>query len=246
MMSRMVGRRYDDGRAGIDVGLVQRLVAAQFPQWAGLPVTPVEVDGWDNRTYRLGETMSVRLPTAECYAPAVDKEHRWLPVLAPHLPVPIPVPLAKGAPGEGYPFRWSVRRWLDGEPVRPGRVADLSGLAAAIAEFLLALQRVDATGGPAAGEQSFSRGASLSRYDAETRRCLARLDGRVDTARAVGVWDAALTAVWDGPARWFHGDVASGNLLVRDRTAGRRARLRLLRCRRPGLRPGDRLDTVLR
>lgn len=105
-----------DGRAGIDAALVRRLIAAQFPQWRDLAIRPVEVDGWDNRTYRLGNDMTVRLPTHESYVPAVDKEQRWLPVLAPRLPVPIPTPLAKGAPGEGYPFSWSIRRWLSGEP----------------------------------------------------------------------------------------------------------------------------------
>ena len=85
-----------DGRAGIDAALVRRLIAAQFPQWRDLAIRPVEVDGWDNRTYRLGNDMTVRLPTHESYVPAVDKEQRWLPVLAPRLPVPIPTPLAKG------------------------------------------------------------------------------------------------------------------------------------------------------
>lgn len=214
--SRMVQSRYADGRAGIDAALVSRLVAAQFPQWSGIPVTPVEVDGWDNRTYRLGDDLTVRLPTAEYYAPAIDKEHRWLPVLAPSLPVPVPVPLAKGAPGEGYPFTWSVRRWLDGRTASADRVGDLPGLAVSVAAFLRALRRVDATGGPAAGAHCFYRGASLAHYDGETRRSLAALEGHLDTTRASAVWDAALAATWHGPPVWFHGDVASGNLLVRD------------------------------
>ncbi|WP_329084057.1 aminoglycoside phosphotransferase family protein [Streptosporangium sp. NBC_01469] len=205
-----------DGRAGIDAGLVRRLVATQFPRWGALPVTPVEVDGWDNRTYRLGDEMTVRLPTAAGYVPAVDKEHRWLPVLASSLPVAVPTPLAKGAPGEGYPFDWSIRGWLDGETARPDRIDDLSGFAASVADFILALQRVDAMGGPQAGEHSFYRGAPPAHYDDETRRSLAALDGHVDTTRASAVWDAALEAAWSGPPVWFHGDIASGNLLVRD------------------------------
>ena len=205
-----------DGRAGIDAGLVKRLVAAQFPQWSGLPVTPVEVDGWDNRTYRLGDEMTVRLPTAAAYAPAVDKEDRWLPILAPSLPVAVPVPLAKGAPGEGYPFGWSVRRWLEGETASGGRIDDLCGFATSVAEFILALQRVDATGGPRAGAHCFHRGAPPAHYDDETRRSLAVLNGRIDTDRASAVWNAALDAPWTGPPVWFHGDIASGNLLVKD------------------------------
>jgi aminoglycoside phosphotransferase (APT) family kinase protein len=211
----VVGGRYSDGRAGIDAKLVRRLVAAQFPDWSGLPVRPVEVDGWDNRTYRLGEEMGVRLPTAAGYAPAIDKEHRWLPVLASSLPVAIPVPLAKGAPGEGYPFNWSIRRWLDGRTVTRDRV-DLSTFGTALAGFLRALWRVDPTGGPPAGAHSFYRGASLTHYDDETRRCLAALEGRVDIRQAAAVWDAALEATWAGPPVWFHGDVAAANLLVKD------------------------------
>ncbi len=209
-------QQYADGRAGIDVDLVKRLIAAQFPQWSELPVRPVRVDGWDNRTYRLGDDMTVRLPTAAGYTPAVDKEDRWLPELAPFLPVPIPVPLAKGAPGEGYPYSWSVRRWLDGETASVGRIDDLSAFATQVAEFLVALQRIDATDGPTAGAHSFHRGAPPAYYDAETRQALRTLAGRIDTATATAVWDAALEATWDQPARWFHGDIASGNLLVRD------------------------------
>ncbi|MER6004839.1 aminoglycoside phosphotransferase family protein [Nonomuraea angiospora] len=205
-----------DGRAGIDASLVKRLIEDQFPQWGDLPVTPVEVDGWDNRTYRLGEEMTVRLPTAAGYAPAVDKEHRWLPVLAPSLPVAVPVPLAKGVPGAGYPFGWSIRRWLEGRTATLDRVDDPCAFAESVAGFVLALRRVDATGGPAAGAHSFYRGAPPAHYDEDTRRALAVLDGQLDTGLASAVWDAALEATWSGPPVWFHGDVAGGNLLVKD------------------------------
>jgi aminoglycoside phosphotransferase (APT) family kinase protein len=206
----------DDGRAGIDAGLVRRLIAAQFPRWKDLPVRPVDVEGWDNRTYRLGDDMTVRLPTHASYAAAVEKEDRWLPELAPHLPVAVPVPLAMGEPGEGYPHHWSVRRWLDGETADAAHIDDLDDFARQVAGFVLALQAIDATGGPKAGAHSFHRGATPAYYDDETRRCLAALEGRIDTDRAAKVWAAALEATWTGPDLWFHGDVAYGNLLVRD------------------------------
>jgi aminoglycoside phosphotransferase (APT) family kinase protein len=205
-----------DGRAGIDVAVVERLIAAQFPQWQGLPVTPVEADGWDNRTYRLGDALSVRLPTAQGYVPAVDKERRWLPVLAPGLPLPIPREVGAGVPGEGYPFPWSVRTWLDGRPASSAGAVDLPGLAVALAGFLLALYRIDARGGPAAGEHSFHRGAWPGHYDDQTRQALRVLADRVDVRLATRVWDVALESRWSGPPVWFHGDVAAGNLLVRD------------------------------
>ncbi|WDZ82969.1 aminoglycoside phosphotransferase family protein [Micromonospora cathayae] len=212
----MASPPFQDGRAGIDAPLVRRLVAAQFPQWSHLPVTPVEVDGWDNRTYRLGDELTVRLPTAAGYVPAVDKEHRWLPRLAPQLPVPVPTIVATGVPGEGYPYPWSVRGWLPGETADRGRVDDPVAFALAVAGFLRALQRCDPTDGPAAGEHSFHRGEPPAHYDPDTRRFLAALAGRVDTARATAVWDAALAARWRGTPVWFHGDVAPGNLLVAD------------------------------
>lgn len=207
---------HPDGRAGIDAALVKRLIDAQFPRWSGLPVTPVAVDGWDNRTYRLGDAMTVRLPTAVGYVPAVTKEHHWLPRLAPSLPVSVPPVLALGDPGEGYPYPWSVRRWLRGETAALDRIDDVPRFARAVADFILALQRCDASDGPLAGEHSWYRGASPGHYDAETRRCLAALEGHVDTGRARAVWEAALAAPWRGEPVWFHGDIASGNLLVAD------------------------------
>jgi aminoglycoside phosphotransferase (APT) family kinase protein len=205
-----------DGRAGIDATLVKRLIAAQFPQWSHLPVTPVEIDGWDNRTYRLGDDLTVRLPTAAGYVPAVDKENEWLPRLAPSLPVAIPTIVAKGVPGEGYPFPWSIRGWIQGETAAQARIDDMAQFATSVAEFLLALQRCDSSGGPAAGEHSWYRGAAPAHYDEETRRCLTELQGHVDTDRAAAVWDAALAAEWHGEPVWFHGDIAAGNLLAVD------------------------------
>ena len=207
---------HQDGRAGIDAALVRRLIAQQFPQWADLPVTPVKIDGWDNRTYRLGEELTARLPTHETYVAAVHKEHQWLPILAPALPVAIPEAVAKGSPGEGYPYHWAIRRWIAGETASPGTVADLDEFARSIAGFILALQSVDATGGPAAGAHSFYRGAPPEYYHDETLEALAVLKGRIDTDLAREVWDAALATSWDRAPVWFHGDIASGNLLVRD------------------------------
>lgn len=206
--------RPDEAR--IDAALVRRLIAAQFPRWANLPVEPVEGGGWDNRTFHLGARMTVRLPSAAAYAPQVEKEHRWLPKLAPLLPLPIPVPLAKGYPADGYPWRWSVYRWLDGETATTGRIADLSRFATELARFLTALYRIDLVGGPSPGRHNFFRGGPLTVYDVETRQAIATLRGEIDTDAASAVWEAALAASWTGPPFWFHGDVASGNLLVKN------------------------------
>jgi aminoglycoside phosphotransferase (APT) family kinase protein len=203
-----------DGRGGIDAALVKRLIAAQFPQWTDLPVRLVPQEGWDNRTYRLGEDMTVRLPSAAGYAAAVEKEQRWLPVLAPQLPLPIPAPIGQGQPALGYPYHWSINRWLTGEPAAYERISDLTEFATTLADFLITLRSIDSRGGPLAGAHSFYRGAPPAHYNAETRAAVDRLGDRIDGARALKVWDEALAASYDGPPVWFHGDIAYGNLLV--------------------------------
>jgi aminoglycoside phosphotransferase (APT) family kinase protein len=207
-------------KGDITVELVERLVASQFPQWAGLPVTPVELDGWDNTTFPLGPALSVRLPSADAYAAQVDKEQRWLPVLAPRLPVPIPTPAGRGEPGPLFPRPWSVYRWIDGDLLTTERVPDPVALAADLAGFLAALYACGPEG-PAPGDHSFSRGGPVSVWDAETREDLAGLDGTIDTRAALAVWEAALATHPGAPPVWAHGDVTGTNLLVRDgRLAG--------------------------
>jgi aminoglycoside phosphotransferase (APT) family kinase protein len=196
--------------------LVSRLIAAQFPQWAGLPVRPVDDGGWDNVTFRLGDALSVRLPSAERYAAAVDKEHHWLPVLAGHLPLPIPLPVARGAPGHGFPWPWSIRRWLHGHRPTVARIVHPVRFAAELAEFLVALHRIDAASGPPPGAHNFFRGGPLAVYDSETRAALVALGDDIDVNAATAVWDAALAATWTGPPVWVHGDFSAANLLVDD------------------------------
>ena len=196
--------------------LVRRLLRAQFPEWADLSITPAVPQGWDNRTFRLGADLSVRLPSAEGYVPQIAKEHRWLPYLAPLLPLPIPAPIALGTPGEGFPWPWSVYRWIDGETARTGRIDDMSALATGLAAFLTALRNVAPTGGPSPNQAGGFRGGPLTTYDTETRAAIASLADRIDAAAATALWETALAATWLGSPVWFHGDVAWGNLLVRE------------------------------
>ena len=205
-----------DARPIIDQALVARLIASQFPQWADLPVRPVEFGGWDNRTFHLGERMVARLPSRATYAAQVEKEQCWLPQLAVSLPLPIPRPLARGRPAQDYPWPWSIYEWLDGQAASHEPIPDKRRFAEDLADFLLALQRADASGGPAAGPHSFFRGGPLSTYDADTRLAVAKLGALIDAAAVLAVWDAALAAVWTGAPVWVHGDVAPGNLLVVD------------------------------
>jgi aminoglycoside phosphotransferase (APT) family kinase protein len=179
-------------------------------------VTPVEHDGWDNTTFRLGTKMSVRLPSGDMYTPQVDKEHRWLRALAPHLPLPIPQPLAKGAPSDAFPRPWSIYRWLEGEPATVDRIADLERFAIDLARFLDALHRIDALDGLAAGPHSHFRGGPVATWDAPVRAAIVALHGWIDTDAAGAAWERALQATFDGDPVWVHGDVVATNLLVTD------------------------------
>lgn len=190
-----------------------RLVAAQFPRWAGLPVTPVALGGQDNTMFRLGDELCVRLPSASC-APQVAKEHRWLPVLAGHLPLPVPEPVALGRPGAGFGRPWSVYRWIPGEPASVARVRDLTAFAAGLAGFLAALHAVDASGGPPPGAHNFCRGAPLDTWDDQVRRMLRLAAGDIDVAAAASVWDAALASPRRQAPAWVHGDLSAPNVLV--------------------------------
>jgi aminoglycoside phosphotransferase (APT) family kinase protein len=200
----------------IDAALARRLVDSQFPRWSGLPIAPVDLDGWDNRSFRLGDALTVRLPSGDWYAEQVAKEQRWLPVLAPQLPLPIPAPVARGEPGGGYPYPWSVYRWLDGTPAATVGADDEVAFASALAGFLRALRAADATGGPPPGRHNFFRGGPLATYEAEALEALESLGNEVPRAEIEPVWADAMATTWDRDPVWVHGDVAAGNLLVRD------------------------------
>jgi aminoglycoside phosphotransferase (APT) family kinase protein len=193
-----------------DVSLVRRLLTAQFPHWADLPIEPVPSAGTDHALYRLGDDMAVRLPRIGWATGQAEKERQWLSRLAGQLPLAIPVPLAKGTPGESYPWDWSVYRWLKGESATIERIADPSQAATDLAHFIAALQRIDPAGGPPAG-----RGVPLAMRDAATREAIAALRGMIDVDAVTAVWEDALGApVWHGPPVWVHGDLLPGNLLV--------------------------------
>jgi aminoglycoside phosphotransferase (APT) family kinase protein len=215
-----------DDEVTTDVPLVRRLIETQFPQWAHLPIEPVHSDGTNNAIYRLGNELSVRLPLTEDVTLQLEKERQWLPRLAPHLPLAIPVPLAHGQPdpiasGESipdvgaYPWHWSVYPWLPGEPATPNRLTDPTRTATDLAAFISALRTIDPTGGPPPGEHNFYRGVPLARRDPTVRRCIADLEDLIDTRAATAAWDHALqTPAYDGPPVWIHGDLSSGNMLA--------------------------------
>lgn len=206
------------GRSEVTADVAARLVAEQFPQWAGMPVHPVGLNGWDNVTFRLGSELSVRFPSGDSYVEQVSKEHRWLPFLAARLPLLIPEPVALGRPGPGFPWPWSVYRWINGEPACDGPIADLAAFAADLAGFLAALYAIDAGGGPPPGVHSAFRGGPLSTWDEQTRKSIHLLRDSIDAQAATTVWDQALATTWQRKPVWVHGDVAPSNLLIADGT----------------------------
>jgi aminoglycoside phosphotransferase (APT) family kinase protein len=208
-------RKMHDSEVHTDVSLVRRLLATQFPRWTDLAIEPVQSAGTDNAIYRLGDDMAVRMPRIAWAIGQVGKEQRWLPRLAPLLPLPIPVPRAKGTPAEGYPWDWSVYTWLPGENATSERIADPRQAATALAEFVVALRQINATGGPTPGEHNSHRGVPLATRDSLVRGAIASLRDTLDVDAVTAAWEAALQApAWAGPPVWIHGDLEGGNLLV--------------------------------
>ena len=201
----------------VDVRLVRSLLAAQFPEWSRLPIEPVLPRGTDNALYRLGDELVARLPRTPRTDTALQSERTWLPRLAPQLPLAVPAPLADGEPGEGYPFRWAVYSWLEGENATSDRIADEAGLAADLAGLIAALQRIDPVGGPEPGQWNVFRGEPISRRDEAVRSSIAKLGDAVDGECVTEAWERDSSVPdWDRPPVWIHGDLDSRNLLARD------------------------------
>ena len=197
------------GEVGIDAALVRRLVAAQFPHLADLPVRAVRSTGTVNAIYRLGDHLCARLPRVAVWARSVEHEVAWLPTLAPRLSLRVPEPVALGRPASGYPFPWAVFRWIEGSPYRDALVRDERHAAGALARFVAELGRIDPAGAPRGGRRP------LRELDAATRRAIEAARGAIDGEAAGAAWASALRApAWDGPPVWVHTDLLRPNLLV--------------------------------
>jgi aminoglycoside phosphotransferase (APT) family kinase protein len=205
-------RRMHDDEVDTDADLVRALLANQHPQWADLPIERVSSAGTDNAMYRLGDELAVRLPRIHWAVDNVAKEQKWLPILAPLLPLALPLPVAVGEPEAAFPYPWSVVQWLPGELATLDRLDDPVRAALDLAAFVRALQSVDATGGP-----THDRGSPVRLGDAVVREAIAGLRGEVDADAITEAWNRLLAAPdYDGPPVWFHGDLAYLNLLAQD------------------------------
>ena len=213
----MTDERMHADELAIDGELVRSLLTEQLPRWADLPLSRVRSAGTENALFRLGDELVVRLPRHASAEGPIDNEFRWLPRLAPALPLAIPEPLALGEPAAGYPWRWSVYRWIEGEAVDARVTGDPHGFAETLARFVVALQSIDTSDGPPPGDHNGWRGEALGRRDAEFREALAACDGieGIDVATIASVWDEALGEPgWGGDPVWVHGDLLPTNLLT--------------------------------
>lgn len=201
----------------IDVETVRHLLTAVQPDLARAALRPVPTAGTDNALFRVGPDLVARLPRVPWAAAQPAREHRWLPQLAPKLPLPIPEPVVLCPPAHDYPFQWSLHRWLPGESVLQAPLANPLREARRLGAFLRTLRGLDADGGPVAGEANNGRGTRLATRDKAVRSAVAELEREIDVAAALAAWEAdAATPGWPDPPVWVHGDVHAGNLLAAD------------------------------
>jgi aminoglycoside phosphotransferase (APT) family kinase protein len=199
----------------LDDALVHGLLRAQHPQWADLPLHRVPSSGTDNAMFRLGESMVVRLPRVERAVPRLETELAWLPVLAARLPLRTPAPIAVGQPGDIYPWTWAIFSWIDGHDAFEASIDDERQAAHDVADIVHALWRIHTTGAPRA--RPGRRGTPLATTEAQTRRSIEQSEGLVDVRAVTEAWEASLRVPeWDRDPVWFHGDIARGNLVIRD------------------------------
>jgi aminoglycoside phosphotransferase (APT) family kinase protein len=211
--SRQTLAKLHEGEPDIDARLIVRLLQAQFPHLAGLPVHQVDSAGTVNAIYRLGPELYARLPRVLRWAADLEKEWHWLPRLAPHLSLQVPEPVALGQPAGGYPFTWAIYRWLDGELYGDDVMADEREAAADLARFITELRGiVPAADAPRGGRKP------LRELDAPTRAAIHASGRLINTDAALAAWDLALASPpWAGKPVWIHSDLLRPNLLVADR-----------------------------
>lgn len=209
-----------DDRLDPPIDLVAHLVQTQFPGWANLPIRKVDPGGWDNRSFRLGDRLLVRLPSASRYARQVAREQSVLPRLSAHLPLAIPKQVAIGTPSADFPLPWSIFDWIEGDPATTAKIKDRALMARSLAGFLAALHRIDPAGGPPPGEENFGRGGPLAVYADQVAVAIQTLADRRDTSvdlhHVRAIWAAAVAAPHLGAPVWVHGDIAPDNLIVRN------------------------------
>ena len=203
----------------ISTELVSNLIKSQFIQYRHLSIKPVQCMGHDNRTFHLGDEMLVRMPSAEAYSTRVRIEQEWLPKLAKNISLSIPKPLHMGVPSKIYPWNWSIYKWIEGKSINAidKNILDLNVIAKQLATFVNELHKIDITNAPMAGMPDCSdRGCHVSIYNHEARVYIDKLKDVIDSKRALQVWEVASNSKWEKAPVWIHGDLAVGNILIKD------------------------------
>ena len=216
MFNNSVGRVVKMNLPQITPSLVKSLISEQFPHWSHLTITPIEIQGWDNRTYRLGSDMIIRLPSAKEYALQIPKEQKWLSILSLYLSYSTPIPLALGQPSKGYPWQWSIYNWIDGISLDKLNLtqSNIKPVARSVAKFLNELHKIDVKDGPLPGIHNYWRGAHPEVCDNEVRSSIGKLGSTIDAKKALNIWEAALNSHWPKDPVWIHGDLLAPNILM--------------------------------
>ena len=199
------------------------LIAEQFPEFSYLDIKAAELSGHDNRSFRLGKNMLIRLPSAEAYALKVAQEQKHLPILSKYLSSSIPTPIKLGKPSKNYPWNWSIYQWIEGTSlnIAPQKNLNLERIALDLANFInelhtINLNDISTMSNLLSGKHNFFRGSHPSVYDLETRSAIQSLKGFIDSDKATAIWERALESKWSKAPVWVHGDIASGNILIKE------------------------------
>ncbi|MDH6576617.1 aminoglycoside phosphotransferase family protein [Kitasatospora sp. MAP5-34] len=194
----------------IDESFVRALLDEQHPDLAGLGLRRVDA-GWANQMWRLGDELAVRLPRTPHAPSLLRKEQEWLPVLAPGLPLPVPMPVRVGEPSVRFPRPWTIATWVPGEPGDRASISCDDHAADSLAGFLRALHR----NAPAGAPTSPNRGVPLRLVAHEFDRAFQAVASSGIPADVRSVWDGAVSAPdWQGPPVWLHGDLHPANVVV--------------------------------
>lgn len=191
---------------------VKKMISEQFPQYQGLDVIPVVPGGHDNRTFRLGEELVIRIPSAQGYANQVTKEFRWLPTIGNQLDLQITSPIELGQANSYCPFPFTISKWIDGNSLLETEV-NQELIAIELRQFLIDYQAVEVSGVHSCGIDTCYRGCNLAVYDYQTRERIHQLMWILPADKLLTIWESSLIAE-DVRFCLVHGDIALGNILV--------------------------------